>query len=70
MPEYSCDCCNFSTTKKSTFNDHLTSKKHINNSKNTDDIIETNDTNKYLLQIKELENELKMKELQYQLKIQ
>jgi hypothetical protein len=63
MTNYSCDCCNFSTTKKSTFNDHLTSKKHLTNCKNTGDTINIIDTTNYLLQIKELENQLKMKDL-------
>jgi hypothetical protein len=70
MPEYSCDCCNFSTTKKSTFNDHLSSQKHLNNSKKpTMPIKEVDSNNHYILQIKNLEIQLKNKEYEYESKI-
>lgn len=71
MPEYICECCRFTTAKKSTYNDHLKSKKHLNkingcSSSNTvvSDITENEiitDTES-VLRIKDLENELKLKE--------
>lgn len=35
MPTYSCNCCAFTTTKKSTYDSHLKSKKHVDASART-----------------------------------
>ena len=77
MVNYTCDCCSFSTTKKSTYNDHLASKKHLNkingcssscsvvsNITEPEFITTSSINDESILRIKELENELKMKELE------
>jgi hypothetical protein len=70
MPEYSCEFCSFNTIKKSTFDDHLLSKKHLNNSKNFKSIENNESNNHYILQIQEtqLKYESKIKDLETQLK--
>lgn len=76
MVNYTCDCCFFLTNKKSTYNDHLTSKKHLNKINNisvtssNNSIIssitepELQDDSSSLVKIRDLENELKLKELE------
>ncbi len=76
MVNYTCDCCSFLTNKKSTYNDHLVSKKHLNKINNisvtssNSSIIsnitepELQDDTASTLKIKDLENELKLKELE------
>lgn len=77
MVNYTCESCSFTTTKKSTYSDHLTSKKHLNKINNVTNITCSNisvvstitepefqsDTAS-VLKIKDLENELKLKELE------
>jgi hypothetical protein len=74
MVEYTCECCSFSTTKKSTYKDHIGSVKHKKNFQTDSSSVISNITEpdttfsetKSILQIKDLENEIKLKELELQ----
>lgn len=85
MVEYRCECCNYTTNKKSTFDTHNISKKHLEkiNASEVKSIAseksiqmetiysqETNVSNdSYLtLRIRELENALKLKDLEIKMK--
>ena len=94
MVNYTCERCLFETTKKSTYNDHLASKKHLNKINNINsgscsvisNLTEDDENIKLIyteehknvvvldnntIKIKELEQELKMKDLEINnLKIQ
>jgi hypothetical protein len=71
MPIHSCEICNFQTEKKSTYNDHLKSKKHVNklngdccSSTTSSSINDSVDNTSTASRIRELENQLKLKEMQ------
>jgi hypothetical protein len=85
MVEYRCECCNYVTNKKSNFDSHNVSKKHLEKVNGSDDKSvtseksikmetiypqETNVSNdSYLiLKIRELENALKLKDLEIKMK--
>ncbi len=85
MPEYRCECCNYSTSRKSNLDNHNASKKHLekinrsevnsvvsDKSVNIETIYSQNTTvseESYLtLKIRELENALKLKDLEIKLK--
>jgi hypothetical protein len=34
MPEYFCECCNYKTNRKSGYDDHIKTKKHLSNKSN------------------------------------
>lgn len=74
MPEYHCQLCDYTTIKKSSYDNHLKSSKHkAKCSGNNDDDCSTisNHSTQYSSQskIKEMEYEFKIKEMEYQLKI-
>lgn len=84
MVNYCCECCNYLTERKSNYDKHLKSDKHLkklgscNNSinyislSNSSSVISTitepefNDDTESILKIKDLENELKLKEQEIQ----
>lgn len=83
MPSYICQPCNFNTEKKSTYNDHLKSKKHLNKTNNccqsecasTSSIISTittiDETNSSTAaRIRELEHQILLMKKEYELKLQ
>jgi hypothetical protein len=45
MPEYFCECCNYKTNKKSSYDDHNKSKKHLEKNNSTQPIIEIKEQN-------------------------
>jgi hypothetical protein len=78
MPEYRCECCNYVTNKKSTFDTHNVSKKHLEKFNGSDVKSEksinmetiysqksnVSNDNYLTLKIRELENALKLKDLE------
>jgi hypothetical protein len=81
MVEYRCECCNYVTNKKSNFDNHNVSKKHLEKVNGSDDKSVTSEksikmetiysqesnvsNDSYLtLKIRELENTLKLKDLE------
>jgi hypothetical protein len=76
MPLYTCACCDFSTTKKSTYADHLKSKKHlkkvnassscsvISNLTEPEEYAEVETVSTTTARIQELENALRLKDLE------
>lgn len=84
MPEYRCECCNYTTNKKSTFDTHNVSKKHLEKMNTSSDDVKSEksinmetiysqesnvSSESYLtLKIRELENALKLKDLEIKMK--
>jgi hypothetical protein len=79
MVEYHCKCCNYTTNKKSNFENHNKGKKHLeklegisNNSSDTDgahSMISIASTDSYMtIKVRELENIIKMQEVQLKMK--
>lgn len=76
MPSYTCACCDFSTTKKSTYADHLKSQKHlkkvnassscsvISNLTEPEEYAEVETVSTTTARITELENALRLKDLE------
>jgi hypothetical protein len=81
MPKtHCCEICSFQTEKKSTFTDHLTSKKHINkvngiastsSATASSSVITSESENTFTAsKIRELENQIKILKLEYEFKLQ
>ena len=76
MPSYTCACCDFSTTKKSTYADHLKSQKHlkkvnassscsvVSNLTEPEEYAEVETVSTTTARITELENALRLKDLE------
>jgi hypothetical protein len=83
MVEYSCECCNYTTNKKSTFDSHNVSKKHLEKTGKKTDVSTTSslsetasiksnneiDNESYTtMKIRELENIIKIKDVEIKMK--
>ena len=71
MPIYSCEICNFQTEKKFNYDKHIKSKKHLNKingdcclSTTSSSINNSIDNTSTASRIRELENQLKLKDLE------